>query len=159
MIAGLKAPMGLVAAVEIAARSSFSLGSTQNSMRQRLAIKPSKFEPIGEISGILIAKPFSGSDRSGDAAVFFQRCVFQGVRSFRVSWFRYVAAYMSVTVATVLLDCIVCFIAMMHSSSQRLQGTNLLQLPVAHRLDVLVRRQSSSTTTRHNFQVRHGCNV
>jgi hypothetical protein len=44
------------------------------------------------------------------------------------------AAYVSVTVATVWLYCWVCFIAMMHSSSQRVQGTNLLQLPVSHRL-------------------------
>jgi hypothetical protein len=29
--------------------------------------------------------------------------------------------------------CWVCFTAMMHSSSQRVQGTNLLQLPASHR--------------------------
>lgn len=29
--------------------------------------------------------------------------------------------------------CWVCFVAMMHSSSQRVQGTNLLQLPASHR--------------------------
>jgi hypothetical protein len=44
------------------------------------------------------------------------------------------AAFVSVTVATVLLYCWVCFVAMMHSSSQRVQGTNLSQLPVSHRL-------------------------